>query len=147
MNRYNFTIEENTPNEQQVALDPELLGKVFENLLGAYNPETKETARNQSGSFYTPREVVNYMVDESLVAYLGNTPIVRSLLSDDFVYDNQQAEEYNGIAAKLKAIKILDPACGSGAFPMGLLNRIVGVLEKISPDTSLYQLKLALIEN
>ena len=147
LNRYNFTIEENTPNEQQVALDPELLGKVFENLLGAYNPETKETARNQSGSFYTPREVVNYMVDESLVAYLGNTPIVRSLLSDDFVYDNQQAEEYKGIAAKLKAIKILDPACGSGAFPMGLLNRIVGVLEKISPDTSLYQLKLALIEN
>ena len=147
LNRYNFTIEENTPNEQQVALDPELLGKVFENLLGAYNPETKETARNQSGSFYTPREVVNYMVDESLVAYLGNTPIVRSLLSDDFVYDNQQTEEYKGIAAKLKAIKILDPACGSGAFPMGLLNRIVGVLEKISPDTSLYQLKLALIEN
>ena len=147
LNRYNFTIEENTPNEQQVALDPELLGKVFENLLGAYNPETKETARNQSGSFYTPREVVNYMVDESLVAYLGNTPIVRSLLSDDFVYDNEQAAEYKNISAKLKAIKILDPACGSGAFPMGLLNRIVDVLEKISPDTSLYQLKLALIEN
>ncbi len=62
LNRYNFTIEENSPEEQQVALDPELLGKVFENLLGAYNPETKETARNQSGSFYTPREIVNYMV-------------------------------------------------------------------------------------
>lgn len=70
LNRYNFTIEENTPNEQQVALDPELLGNVFENLLGAYNPETKETARNQSGSFYTPREIVNYMVDESLQSYL-----------------------------------------------------------------------------
>ena len=147
LNRYNFTIEENTPNEQQVALDPELLGKVFENLLGAYNPETKETARNQSGSFYTPREVVNYMVDESLVAYLGDTPLVRSLLSDDFVYESGKAAEYNIIAAKLKAIKILDPACGSGAFPMGLLNRIVDVLEKISPETSLYQLKLALIEN
>ena len=147
LSRYNFTIEENTPNEQQVALDPELLGKVFENLLGAYNPETKETARNQSGSFYTPREVVNYMVDESLVAYLGDTPIVRSLLSDDFVYESDKAAEYKSIAAKLKSIKILDPACGSGAFPMGLLNRIVDVLEKISPEASLYQLKLALIEN
>ena len=51
LSRYNFTIEENSPEEQQVALDPELLGKVFENLLGAYNPETKETARNQSGSY------------------------------------------------------------------------------------------------
>ena len=147
LSRYNFTIEENTPNEQQVALDPELLGKVFENLLGAYNPETKETARNQSGSFYTPREVVNYMVDESLVAYLGDTPIVRSLLSDDFVFESDKAAEYKSIAAKLKSIKILDPACGSGAFPMGLLNRIVDVLEKISPEASLYQLKLALIEN
>ena len=147
LNRYNFTIEENTPNEQQVALDPELLGKVFENLLGAYNPETKETARNQSGSFYTPREVVNYMVDESLVAYLGDSPLVRSLLSDEFVYESSKAAEYKRIAAKLRSIKILDPACGSGAFPMGLLNRIVDVLEKISPEASLYQLKLALIEN
>ena len=147
LNRYNFTIEENTPNEQQVALDPELLGKVFENLLGAYNPETKETARNQSGSFYTPREVVNYMVDESLVAYLGDTPLVRSLLSDSFVYESDKAAEYKSLSAKLRSIKILDPACGSGAFPMGLLNRIVDVLEKISPEASLYQLKLALIEN
>ena len=87
LKRYNFTIEENTPNEQQVALDPELLGKVFENLLGAYNPETKETARNQSGSFYTPREIVSYMVDESLIAYLGDTPLVRSMFKDDFVPD------------------------------------------------------------
>ena len=147
LNRYNFTIEENTPNEQQVALDPELLGKVFENLLGAYNPETKETARNQSGSFYTPREVVNFMVDESVVAYLGDSPLVRSLLSDEFVYESSKAAEYKRIAAKLRSIKILDPACGSGAFPMGLLNRIVDVLEKISPEASLYQLKLALIEN
>ncbi|MBO4843601.1 MAG: Eco57I restriction-modification methylase domain-containing protein, partial [Bacteroidales bacterium] len=147
LNRYNFTIEENTPNEQLVALDPELLGKVFENLLGAYNPETKETARNQSGSFYTPREVVNYMVDESLVAYLGDSELVRSLLDDNFVFDSEKSSEYKKIAAKLKAIKILDPACGSGAFPMGLLNRIVDVLQKISPESSLYQLKLALIEN
>ena len=65
-NRYKFTVEENTPVEQEVALDPELLGKVFENLLAAYNPETRETARKQTGSYYTPRQVVDYMVDEAL---------------------------------------------------------------------------------
>ncbi len=67
---YKFTVTENTPIEEDVALDPELLGRVFENLLASYNPETKTTARKQTGSFYTPREIVNYMVDESLKAYL-----------------------------------------------------------------------------
>jgi len=67
---YKFTITENTPIEEEIALDPELLGKVFENLLASYNPETQTTARKQTGSFYTPREIVNYMVDESLKAYL-----------------------------------------------------------------------------
>ena len=134
LSRYNFTIEENSPEEQQVALDPELLGKVFENLLGAYNPETKETARNQSGSFYTPREIVNYMVDESLIAYLGDTPLIRSLFEQDFSFDKNHTEDYKIIADKLKNIKILDPACGSGAFPMGLLNRMVDILLRISPN-------------
>ena len=147
LSRYNFTIEENTPNEQQVALDPELLGKVFENLLGAYNPETKETARNQSGSFYTPREIVNYMVDESLITYLGDTPLVRSLFKDDFHYDQSKAVEYKAIVDRLKQIKVLDPACGSGAFPMGLLNRMVEIVEHISPNEKTYELKLAFIEN
>jgi N-6 DNA Methylase./Eco57I restriction endonuclease. len=147
LNRYNFTIEENSPEEQQVALDPELLGKVFENLLGAYNPETKETARNQSGSFYTPREIVNYMVDESLIAYLGDTPIVRSIFSSHFEADKDKSSEYHQIAKKLKAVKVIDPACGSGAFPMGLLNRMVDVLQKISPEEDVYDLKLDIIEN
>ncbi len=147
LNRYNFTIEENSPEEQQVALDPELLGKVFENLLGAYNPETKETARNQSGSFYTPREIVNYMVDESLIAYIGDTPLVRSLFKSDFVVDDNKKEDYAKIATKLKAVKVLDPACGSGAFPMGLLNRMIDILQKISPNENVYDLKLSIIEN
>ena len=147
LSRYNFTIEENSPEEQQVALDPELLGKVFENLLGAYNPETKETARNQSGSFYTPREIVNYMVDESLIAYLGNNDFVRSLFSYDFTFDKAKSNEYLKIADKLKAVKILDPACGSGAFPMGLLNRMIDILERISPNEDIYELKLSVIEN
>ena len=149
LKRYNFTIEENTPNEQTVALDPELLGKVFENLLGAYNPETRETARNQSGSFYTPREIVNYMVDESIKAYLADKPkeIVESVLSDTFEYNPNLESQYKDIANRLKAIKILDPACGSGAFPMGLLNRMIDILQKIEPEQSIYDLKLSIIEN
>ena len=147
LGRYNFTIEENSPEEQQVALDPELLGKVFENLLGAYNPETQETARNQSGSFYTPREIVNFMVDESLMAYLGKTELVRSLFGHDFQFDPSKTEQYKEIADKLKAIKILDPACGSGAFPMGILNRMVEIFERILPDANVYELKLSIIEN
>ena len=147
LSRYNFTIEENSPEEQQVALDPELLGKVFENLLGAYNPETRETARNQSGSFYTPREIVNYMVDESLISYLGNTAFVRSLFSPEFSYDKTKADDYKTISDKLKVIKILDPACGSGAFPMGLLNRMIDILSHISPQENIYDLKLSIIEN
>jgi REP element-mobilizing transposase RayT len=70
LRQYNFTVEENSPGDEEVALDPELLGKVFENLLAAYNPETNVQARKATGSFYTPREIVNYMVDESLIAYL-----------------------------------------------------------------------------
>ncbi|WP_018965992.1 Eco57I restriction-modification methylase domain-containing protein, partial [Porphyromonas gulae] len=152
LKRYNFTIEENTPTEQQVALDPELLGKVFENLLGAYNPETKETARNQSGSFYTPREIVNYMVDESLTAYLTNQSSISKedvalLLSDSFTYDHNKVNLYRVIATHLRNIKIFDPACGSGAFPMGLLNRMVDILQKIDQNQSNYELKLSIIEN
>ena len=147
LNRYNFTIEENTPEEQQVALDPELLGKVFENLLGAYNPETKETARNQSGSFYTPREIVGYMVDESLIAYLGDTQFHRSLFAHDFKFEPERVSEYNEVARKLKSVKVIDPACGSGAFPMGILNRMIDILQKIEPDENTYAQKLTIIEN
>ncbi len=70
LNSYKFTIVENTPLDQEIALDPELLGKVFENLLASYNSETKTTARKQTGSFYTPRPIVDYIVDESLKCYL-----------------------------------------------------------------------------
>ncbi len=152
LKRYNFTIEENTPQEQQVALDPELLGKVFENLLGAYNPETKETARNQSGSFYTPREIVDYMADEALITYLGDTAIIRALFHEESLPEKLQnnQEEKDRICRKLKEVKILDPACGSGAFPMGILNRIVEILQKLSgknDENSIYNEKLQIIEN
>ncbi|MCI6080054.1 MAG: Eco57I restriction-modification methylase domain-containing protein [Prevotella sp.] len=138
-NRYEFTIEENTPQDVQVALDPELLGKVFENLLGAYNPETKETARNQSGSFYTPREIVQYMVNESLVAHLKRT--VDDKLEDkfrqllDFTTHEVELtdEQKHQIVHALFTCKILDPACGSGAFPMGMLQQMVHILRQVDP--------------
>ena len=148
--RYAFTVEENTPLEQQVALDPELLGKVFENLLGVYNPETQETARKQSGSFYTPREIVDYMVDESLIAYLGDTPFVRNLFAPNFKYQEEDELNYAEVSKKLKAVKVLDPACGSGAFPVGMLNRIVEILNRLLPKKSkvnVFSLKRYIIEN
>ena len=145
--RYNFTVEENSPSEQLVALDPELLGKVFENLLGVYNPETHRTARSASGSFYTPRTIVNYMIDCSLEAYLGNTEDVKMLFSDNFEYDESKRGFYAAVIEKLKTVKVLDPACGSGAFPMGMLNRIVEILQNLHAEGSKYDLKLAIMEN
>lgn len=142
LSRYNFTIEENTPVEIEVALDPELLGKVFENLLGAFNPETQETARKQTGSFYTPREIVHYMVDESLVSYFKTKvpeveeETLRLLLSydeQDVTLSEQHKEKL--IQATFDC-KILDPACGSGAFPMGALQQMVHLLNKLDPENT-----------
>lgn len=145
-NSYKFTITENTPIEEEIALDPELLGKVFENLLAAYNPETNTTARKQTGSFYTPREIVDYMVDEALIADLESQ---LSLLSNDktginqrlrhlFAYNHQSHQftdaEVEVLIAAIDNLKILDPACGSGAFPMGILHKLVFILSKLDPQ-------------
>ena len=135
-NEYKFTIEENTPTETDVALDPYLLGEIFENLLAYYNPETGTTARKGSGSFYTPQEIVNYMVDESLKAYLDTKLSfdVRYELPDDL--DRNQKVE---LVKALSDVKILDPACGSGAFPMGVLYKMVDMLKHIDPDNSIWK--------
>ena len=155
LNKYYFTVEENTPEEVQVALDPELLGNVFENLLGAFNPETEESARKLSGSFYTPKEVVNYMVDESLKVYLKNhlhsfpSKLIDELFEgQDLTTDFDDMTKRKQVAECLRKVKILDPACGSGAFPMGILNRMVYILEKLGVDINEtnYQLKRHLIE-
>ena len=150
LDSYVFTVTENTPIEEDVALDPELLGKVFENLLASYNPETKTTARKQTGSFYTPREIVNYMVDESLIAYLktellqtgsgekASEEALNEALHQLFSYD--PAQPFTDQAIKERIISaldrctILDPACGSGAFPMGVLQKMVHVLQKLDPN-------------
>jgi adenine-specific DNA-methyltransferase len=158
LNRYNFTLTENTPFEQDVALDPELLGHVFENLLAAYNPETGSVARKATGSFYTPRVVVDWMVDQALIVYLGRylsngapCPVgarekpdatervppeekrLERLLSwEDDGHDFKPAEVEKLIDA-IDHFKALDPACGSGAFPMGMLQKLVRVLQKLDP--------------
>lgn len=144
LNRYKFTIVENTPIDQEIALDPELLGKVFENLLASYNEETKTTARKQTGSFYTPRPIVDYMVDESLKAHLCRCLIEKAGMQDDdakagldllFTYTEKEhpfsPKEVSTLITAIDEVKILDPACGSGAFPMGVLHKLVYLLSKI----------------
>jgi hypothetical protein len=178
---FKFTVSENTPIEEEVALDPELLGKVFENLLASYNPETQTTARKQTGSFYTPREIVDYMVEESLIQYLkssllkespgfmelgskqidifGNASRATQLVIEKKAdispwkdHEQELEDELRHLLAytdephrfdranvqmliqAIDAVKILDPACGSGAFPMGVLHKLVQVLHKLDPN-------------
>ena len=197
LSSYKFTIAENTPIEEEVALDPELLGKVFENLLAAYNPETEATARKQTGSYYTPREIVNYMTDESLIAYLKNQIVVHSEAQNIFsvitppsqldftkqadpvqtelgveavsLSDEQKSEiekklrelfAYNDkphrfdeaetemLIRSIDTLKILDPAVGSGAFPMGVLHRLVFILGKLDPGNEQWkQRQIARVES
>lgn len=142
-NQYEFTVDENNADDSDVALDPELLGKVFENLLGAFNPETKETARKSTGSFYTPREIVDYMVDESLKNYIKTkVPSATDEQLDD-LFDRSKANEINtrfnedqrkAVLEAVLTCRILDPACGSGAFPMGILHCMVRLLDRLDPN-------------
>ena len=153
LKRYDFTVEENLQDDEDVSLGPELLGKVFENLLGAFTPETKETLRKSTGSFYTPREIVDYMVEESLVAYLvgkaaADEKAVRALIADGVRPDD--AATCRRLAGAIETVKIIDPACGSGAFPMGALLKmaeLLRILEKRPEGASLYDIKLKLVEN
>ena len=154
LNHYKFTVEENTPAETEVALDPELLGKVFENLLAAYNPETKETVRKQTGSYYTPRAVVDYMVDEALVAALAQK--VKPTGGDvdwwqerlRFLLDYNDAEdageffnetETTKLVRAVAGLRVLDPAAGSGAFPMGVLHKLTLALRRLDPKNRLWE--------
>ncbi len=161
LNRYKFTIVENTPIDQEIALDPELLGKVFENLLASYNEETKTTARKQTGSFYTPRPIVDYMVDESLKAHLTRALVEKARMKEadaraglDLLFAYTEREhaftpaEVATLIAAIDALKILDPACGSGAFPMGVLHKLVYILGKLDPDNERWrQTQLAKLDS
>ena len=142
---YNFTIDENDPNDAEVGVDPEMLGKIFENLL----EDNKD-----KGAFYTPKEIVRYMCQESLIAYLDtNTSIAcekirKFVLSPEegvlYIPENKKAK----LLSALEEVKICDPAIGSGAFPMGLLNELLHCREVLSGENiHRAEIKKSIIQN
>ena len=142
---YNFTIDENDPNDAEVGVDPEMLGKIFENLL----EDNKD-----KGAFYTPKEIVRYMCQESLIAYLEtNTSIAKDkirqfvLSPEEGVADIPENKKPKLLSA-LEEIKICDPAIGSGAFPMGLLNELLHCREVLSGEHyDRAEIKKSIIQN
>lgn len=142
---YNFTIDENDPNDAEVGVDPEMLGKIFENLL----EDNKD-----KGAFYTPKEIVRYMCQESLITYLEtNTSIAKEkirqfvLSPEEGVADIPENKKSKLLAA-LEEVKICDPAIGSGAFPMGLLNKLLHCREVLSGEHyDRAEIKKSIIQN
>lgn len=142
---YNFTIDENDPNDAEVGVDPEMLGKIFENLL----EDNKD-----KGAFYTPKEIVRYMCQESLIAYLEtNTSVVKDkirqfvLSPEEGVADIPENKKPKLLTA-LEEVKICDPAIGSGAFPMGLLNELLHCREVLSGEHyDRAEIKKSIIQN
>ncbi|MBE0545116.1 MAG: Eco57I restriction-modification methylase domain-containing protein [Verrucomicrobia bacterium] len=168
--RYNFTVNEAEPLEKEVAIDPEMLGKVFENLI-------EENRRKGLGSFYTPRDVVHYMCQESLINYLDtalntDNEIVPRKDLETFIYLGDQISHYEAVEArytikmpksieqharrideKLAEVLICDPAVGSGAFPVGMMTEIVRARSALTPyfndvhDRTAYHFKRHAIQN
>ena len=142
---YNFTIDENDPNDAEVGVDPEMLGKIFENLL----EDNKD-----KGAFYTPKEIVRYMCQESLIAYLEtNTSVAKEkirqfvLSPEEGVADIPENKKPKLLTA-LEEVKICDPAIGSGAFPMGLLNELLHCREVLSGEHyDRAEIKKSIIQN
>lgn len=138
--RYTFTVTESTPTDVEVALDPEMLGKIFEELV---------TGRHESGSYYTPRPVVSFMCREALKGYLGGY----EKLVDEHDADGIGVNDAKDLIKKLEAIKVCDPACGSGAYLLGMLQEIHAL--QLLLDTTAHQLtarddydrKLTIIQN
>ncbi len=143
LDSYNFTIDENDTDDAEIGIDPEMLGRIFENLL----EDNKD-----KGAFYTPKEIVNYMCRESLIAYLQNGLPERShKLIRNFV-ENCDASQLNAdqskyLRKKLQDVKICDPAIGSGAFPMGLVNILSRLYIAMKADTDTSKMKRHIIEN
>lgn len=142
---YNFTIDENDPNDAEVGVDPEMLGKIFENLL----EDNKD-----KGAFYTPKEIVRYMCQESLIAYLEtNTSIAKEKIRQFVLSPDEKVAEIPEnkkpkLLEALKEVKICDPAIGSGAFPMGLLNELLSCREALEHlDVPRSEIKKSIIQN
>lgn len=163
LNSYNFTTDESTSQFQQVAIDPEMLGRIFENLLAEIVEDSGAQARKAKGAFYTPREVVDFMCRESLRLYLisavGNDAnleqrLVQLIDSTDREFQDQDHnwrrdwKPYKERLIKsLDSLRVLDPACGSGAFPMGMLQLLLKVYERLEPRLNVSELKLKIIGN
>jgi len=141
---YNFTVIEDTPHDSEIAIDPEMLGKVFEDLL---------EDRKEKGAFYTPREIVHYMCQQSIINYLSNfyeqddLEDIKSLVVDEKTDTKFIKNNAKDIKKYLEDIKVLDPAIGSGAFPMGMLHEIVQVLSNLDKTADIAELKRQVIEN
>ena len=160
MASYNFTVDENDPDDAEIGVDPEMLGKIFESLL---------EDNKAKGAFYTPKEIVRYMCKESLIAYLcekvsDNTAEGGNNKQDSQDFESEanrsirrfvethelpaELEPYcTGLSDALREVKICDPAIGSGAFPMGLLNELWRCREAIEETSSRAALKKEIIEN
>ena len=148
LKQYKFTLEENTPLEEVIALDPEMLGLVFENLLAELDPNleesTKKSIRKLTGSYYTPRQIIQEMVNESLFIYLKKHIDRKDYYTlNDLIYKNEFSDDTNidfckAIVKAIDTFKVLDPACGSGAFPMGMLHRLVEILKKVDANNKLW---------
>jgi len=152
---FDFTVDESSSTYQQVAVDPEMLGRIFENLLASQNPETEKIANDERkafGAFYTPREIVEYMTEESIKTHIANKLNISpheldSAFASNAVWPeklNKRKQEADNI---LKNIKILDPACGSGAFPMGILHRLITLRELTGFYPRTYELKKEILSN
>lgn len=142
LDSYNFTIDENDVDDAEIGIDPEMLGRIFENLL----EDNKD-----KGAFYTPKEIVDYMCRESIIAYLQNGIPERSHeLIRNFVetFDASLLDEKQRlfIRKKLQAVMICDPAIGSGAFPMGLVNLLSKIYVAMKSDTDTAKMKRHIME-
>lgn len=146
LREYNFTVDENTAYDIELSIDPEMLGRIFENLLAEINPETGENAKKSTGSFYTPRDIVDYMVDSSLCEYLktktgideNKLTVLISYFKEDDDNISFSKQEKKDIIDALYSITTIDPACGSGAFPIGILQKIVYILQVLDPEANLW---------
>ena len=162
LSSFNFTTDESSSSFQQVAIDPEMLGRIFENLLAEINSETGEQIRKSKGAFYTPREVVDFMCKNSLLEYL-KSKIPKDEFRDRRLFQLIEAtdaefqdQDHNWrrdwkpykekILTALDELRVLDPACGSGAFPIGMMQTLLRVYERLEPRFDPYKSKLEILQ-
>jgi hypothetical protein len=156
---YNFTTDESSPEYEQVAIDPEMLGKVFESLLATQIDGTGDQARQAIGAFYTPRSIVTYMCTEAIRSTLTSklSASSKAIVAINSLLDTTDAQwasagtnskrdalkgQEKEILAVLESLRIFDPACGSGAFPMGMLQLLVKLHQILTSQSNTYEVKM-----